>query len=354
MKPIFIAATLFCALASSEASAQAAAPKTLVVTSFGGGFDVVLKKVMEPFEKANNVKIELLAGASAQHLSRIVATKNRPEIDVFMSENMSIAGASKEGVLEKLDPKLVPNLKNAIPMVRFPNDEGIGFGVIAVGMYYKTDDFQKNGWPAPTSWQDFFDKKYCGRIGLFHPNVSHGIYLALMLSALERKQPTIGGKPLDSIEGSPAKLASIKDCISVLEPSGPKMEEKIQLGEYALGIHAQTRVLPLAARGYPIAFAYPKEGAITMLSSAAVVKNAPNRELAQKFVNRLLEPDAQKAFVEEFFYGPATLGVEVPAKMQEMGVPTPERAAPLIRIDDATAAAKRREWTRQIERAMAK
>ena len=88
--------------------------ETLVVNSFGGEYQELFEKtVIEPFEKKFGVKVMHDAtGTSSQDYAKIRASKGAPGFDVAaaLSPPEVILGA-KEGLLEKITDKEVPNLR---------------------------------------------------------------------------------------------------------------------------------------------------------------------------------------------------------------------------------------------------
>src|SRR5512132_2602491 len=88
--------------------------ETLVVNSFGGEYQEIIEKaVIQPFEKKFGVKVVHDAtGTSAQDFAKIRASRGAPGFDVAaaLSPPEVILGA-KEGLLEKITDKEVPNLK---------------------------------------------------------------------------------------------------------------------------------------------------------------------------------------------------------------------------------------------------
>src|SRR5208337_1711305 len=165
-----------------------------------------------------------------------------PEYDVAISENLSMAIGSEQHLWAPVDETIVTNYKDLMPQARPKTNDSVGVGIYFAGFFYNPQEFEKRGWPPPKSWNDLFRPEFCGHIGIMHPNVSYTLHTVLMLA---------GGDPARFNEGI-AKLAKLKDCIPVLEPSAPKLEEKVQLGEYLVGIHGNIRVGYLMKRGYPV------------------------------------------------------------------------------------------------------
>jgi putative spermidine/putrescine transport system substrate-binding protein len=315
---------------------------TVVLAQFGGVWQQVLEKALVPFETEQKVKIRYVPGSSMDSAARAIASRNNPDVDVVLGEELSFGMAREEKIWEKLDPAKVPNLNVIVPQARFPNDEGVGIVMQSVGMFYRTDTFQKNNWAAPTSWFDILDKKYCRRLGISHPNVSFTHYALMMLG---------GGKPDDYPTGV-NRLAEHRDCIETMDPSAQKTLEKVQLGEYDLGVSTSILIITLQKRGVPVRFFNPKEGAMLQFTTAAVIKNAPHPALAQALVNELLSPRVQRMLVEQFNGSPVNPTVPPRADLIEAGSPNPTNLTGFKAIEADAILTNRKRYIQEAVRAL--
>lgn len=321
----------------------AKAQETVVVASFGSLWQEVLETALEPFEKENNVEVRFTAGSSSDNVTRAIAARNNPDVDIVMGEEMTFAQGLGAGIFEKLDPAAIPNLQNVAPQSKLGDGYGVGIIMQNIGLFYNTANYEKEGWAAPTSWSELIDRKLCNRVGYMHPNVSFGYYALMMLG---------GGKP-DDIPAGIEKVLEFKDCIETVDPSGAKHVERAQLGDFDLGVLAHQLVVSLADRGAPLKFVTPKEGGILQFTTLAVAKNSPNPAMAQKLVNELLSERVQTALVEKFKASPVNTAVPVPPELIAAGAPDPKDVSSFILIDGATLLPNRDKWTQQFVRAMA-
>jgi putative spermidine/putrescine transport system substrate-binding protein len=131
------------------------------------------------------------------------------------------------------------------------------------------------------------------------------------------------------------------------------MEEKIQLGEYLVGINGNIRVIPLARRNVPIAFVFPEDGVILGGGVIAVSRSSANLQLSQEFVNWLISPFAQQILMEKAFYTPTNKNVIVSDELVKLGVANQAMLKKLVSIDADAMEAQRRNWIRAVERAVA-
>jgi putative spermidine/putrescine transport system substrate-binding protein len=327
---------------ASLAPACAADPTTIVLGTFGGLWQQTLEKALVPFQDENNVKVRFVPGSSVDNTARVIAARNAPEMDVVLGEELTLGQGKAEGVWEKLDPAIVTHLKDTVEQARMPDDQGVAVIIFRIGMFYRTDAFKKNNWPAPTSWGDLADRKYCHRAGFNHPNVSHTYFALMMLG---------GGKPDDVVAGA-KRLAAIKDCIDTLDPSAPKTLEKVQIGEYDIGVSVDSFIRTLAKRGVPVRFLAPKEGAVLQPTTAVVVKNAPHPELAQKLVNELLSPRMQKILSQQMNGASVNKTIPVSAEEIENGALDPSTLGTYARIQTEEILKHRRQYIQDAVRAL--
>jgi len=324
-------------------SNAAAAQQTVVIASFGSLWQEVLEKALAPFERENNVKVRFTAGSSSDNVTRAIAAKDRPDVDVVMGEEMTFAQGLQAGIFAKLDPAAIPNLAKAVPQARMGDGTGVGVIMQSIGLFYHTANYQKAGLQPPTSWAELIDRRLCNRVGYMHPNVSFGYYALMMLG---------GGKPSD-IPAGIEKVVAFKNCIETVDPSGAKHVERAQLGDFDLGVLAHQLVVSLADRGAPLKFVTPKEGGILQFTTMAVARNSPNPAMAQKVVNELLSERVQAMFVQEFKASPVVTGVAVPPALIAAGAPDPTNLSTFIVIDGAQLLPDRARLTQQFVRAMA-
>jgi putative spermidine/putrescine transport system substrate-binding protein len=319
------------------------AQDSVVIASFGSLWQEVLQDALKPFEADNNVTVRFTAGSSSDNVTRAIAARNNPDVDVVMGEEMTFTQGLNEGIFAPLDPALVPNLANVAPASVMGDRHGVGVIMQSIGLFYHTANFAAAGFGPPTSWMDLVDRKYCNRVGYMHPNISFGYYALMMLG---------GGAPND-IPAGIERVVDYQDCIETVDPSGAKHVERAQLGDFDLGVLAHQLVISLADRGAPLAFVIPEEGALLQFTTMAVAKDAPNPEMAQKLVNELLSERVQTILVEKFKASPVNTAVPVPADLIAAGAPDPNDLSRFIPIDGAVLLPNRAQWTQDFVRALA-
>ncbi len=141
------------ALATSLAPALAQQP-TLYVAGYGGSFEKTIRtEVIPAFEKANNVKVEYVAGNSTDTLAKLQAQKGNQQIDVAIVDDGPMYQAIQLGFCDKVGD-LPADLYD---LARFKDDRAVATGLVATGLMYNTKVFSERGWAPPTSWNDLKD-----------------------------------------------------------------------------------------------------------------------------------------------------------------------------------------------------
>ena len=66
----------------------------------------------------------------------------------------------------------------------------------------------------------------------------------------------------------------------------------------------------------PVEMVVPKEGVVAFEQSFNILKNAPAKEMAYRYLNFILEPQIQEMMAKEFFTSPSNVDARVPAELQ--------------------------------------
>ena len=340
MKHLGLATMVSIAALALVPSAVLAQQKTLYVAGYGGSFEKTIRdEVMPAFEQANGVKVEYVAGNSTDTLAKLQAQKGNQQIDVAIVDDGPMYQAIQLGFCGKVDG-LPADLYDA---ARFKDDRAVGIGLVATGLMYNTKVFAEKGWAPPTSWNDLKDKKYQKQLVIPPINNTYGLHALLMLAKMN------GGSEANVDAGFKIFKEEINSNVLAYEPSPGKMTELFQSGQAVLAVWGTGRVQSFANTGFPVDFVYPKEGAVTLLTTACPIAKATTSPLASAFIKKLLEPKIQLVMLKEYGYGPVLKSVEVPPEFAKMA-PVGERAAKLYTSDWAVINDKREEWTKRWNR----
>jgi putative spermidine/putrescine transport system substrate-binding protein len=310
----------------------------LYVASYGGSFEDALKQKLDPiFEKKFNCKIHHVIGISAQTLAKVRIEKDNPQVDVAILDNGPSFQGTNEGLWANLDPKIVTNLENLYPIALHPNNNGVDMGVIAVGIGYNTQIFKEKGIAAPSSWNDLLKPELKQRVVIETIASGYGLTALMMLARSN------GGSEKD-IEPGFVKMKELKKSVVEFSPTSAKTSELFQSKEAWIGVTGNTRVYPLQDTGFPIDFAYPKEGAVFLGVSINAVKNSKNLRLAQEFINFMLSEEAQEVYAKMWSLGPMNKNLKLSPEAAKKCAYGPD-VAKLLKVDWSYINEHRPAWS---------
>ncbi|KXF75444.1 branched-chain amino acid ABC transporter substrate-binding protein [Paramesorhizobium deserti] len=336
----FLAAASVVALTATFGPASAQ-DKTLYVAGYGGSFEKTMRdEVIPEFEKKHGVKVEYVAGNSTDTLAKLQAQKGNQQIDVALLDDGPMYQAIELGFCKTIDELATNDLYDA---ARFKDDRAVAIGLVATGLMYNKDYFEKQGWAAPTSWADLEDPKYKGMIVIPPINNTYGLYTLLMFAKMN------GGGENDIEPGFKAMTEKVNDNVLAYEPSPGKMTELFQSGQAVLAVWGTGRVQSFANTGFPVDFVYPKEKAVTLLASACPIEKPDASPLASDFIKAMLESKVQLVLLRDYGYGPVNRQVEIPEGLGKMA-PIGDRVNALYNPDWAAINPQREDWTKRWNR----
>lgn len=302
------------------------AQETLVINSWGGTYEKLQKElVFEPFEKANNVKIQVATVYSADMLAQLRAQKNSPQYDVVQFSGGQEVVAAKEGLLAPIHLQDLPNAKNLYPFAvkGLERGEGPVDLVTTIGLLYN----EKTAPKVPTSWKDLWDKSYGDHLVLTDLSNSYGLLSLLMMNK-------VWGGTLENTKPGLDKAGELLSR-SVIINSSPEVQQNFAQNDAWLAPFSQDYAYVIRKSGQPVKFVVPEEGAPAVFFTANLVAGRPNQALAKKLIDYLLSPEVQAAFAREMRYSPTNNKTVLDADVSKEVV-YGEAVNSLVRFDPAT------------------
>ena len=277
----------------------------LTVVSWGGAYT---KSQVEAYHKpwmartGHRILSEDYNGGVSEIKSQVLAGNVTWDVvDLDSAEGLM---ACDEGLLEEIDSSILPPAPDGAPAEQDFFEGGIGscmIGTVVGAMVFAYDQSQLS--PGPTTIRDFFDlEKFPGRRGLRR---SPKINLEMALAA--------DGVPLDQIyavlataEGVDrafARLDGVKDQVVWWE-AGAQPPQLLADGEVVMSTAYNGRVFnAYALEGRSLAIVWDAQ--ILDFGNWAIVKGAPNLELALDFIRFASMPENMAAQVSWISYAPA-------------------------------------------------
>jgi len=338
MKNLLVATTIL-AGGIAVAGAADAQTRTLYLGSYGGSSETLMKEQIIPkFEAAHNVRIEFVAGNSTENLARLQAQRGSQELDVVMLDDGPMYQAMQLGFCGTITD--IPNLANTYDLAKM-GDNALGLGVVSTVFGYNTKVFEENGWEAPDSWEDLADERFAGRMSIPPISNTYGLHTLIMLARMQ------GGGENDIDPGFTALAETVGPNVLAFEASPGRMSELFQNEEVVFAVWGSGRLVSLQDTGYPVEIAYPKEGGVALMIAGCPIADSPNFDLAQAFLNFLLEPENQAHFAATQGWGPVNRNVTLEPDVAVRVPYGPEQVDTLIAIDWDVTNENRQEWTRR-------
>lgn len=290
-----------------------AGQKEVILQGYGGVQEKVMKEeILPPFEKKYGVKATWMTAASGTAAaSKIIATKDAPEVDVAYLSNSGFLQLKAAGVLAKIDPARVPNYENIYDLFKDPDRVGACQSNSPVVMVYNTKVFKEKGIAPPTSWYDLWRPELKGRVGIL--DITSGTTQSWMplLAKMESGDPK-------NIDAAFSKLKTLVPSIVAIAPSVGAGQDLFKQGEiWVWNFDVSAGGIGLQNQGFPAEVVIPKEGSSYITNNYVIPKGAPHPELAQELVNYLLGPEAQAAWAKATWFGPCNKTVTLPADLSE-------------------------------------
>ena len=271
------------------------------VAMYGGSFaDMTKKCYIEPFEEQYKAKVNVVIGNSTDNLAKLRAQKNNPQIDVAYMDWSVALQAKNEGLIEKLNHEKIPNMSELYEKAIGKDGYLVAQLFACTGMAYNTQ-FVKE---PPKSWKELWDAKYKGKIALCDITGTAG-YQTLLMAA------RINGGDIRNLDPGFKAIEKLRDSIVTFYTHADQLVSLVERGEVWIAPWYHDRTAFAGQKGVPVAFAFPKEGTVAILPALTIVKGCKNKELAEKYVNIVLDADNQKCFSENMFEGPVNRRVRL-------------------------------------------
>lgn len=279
-----------------------AAGSNIVVGTWGGDYEKLLQKFIEPMAAESGVKVTYATGNAPERKAKLKAERNtrRGSMDVAFLIDLDMYEVSTAGAFMPVSTQVVPNLANVIDT--FKTADSIPHIFSAMGIVYNKEKFDA----PPKSLQVLLDPKYKGRVG-FSDILYSSNTLFVGLAA---------GSKLDSFEPGQKFLRELKANQPKVFPSNEAVAAAFKSGEIWAACMWKARALQWRDAGLPLEFAIPEEGAIPVTFEAAVPKNSRNQENAWKYMNTLLDPAGQVHFARVMGYAPTVKTAVLPPDLQ--------------------------------------
>lgn len=314
-------------LAAVCLASTARAADEMMFASWGGAYqDGIRAAWIKPFSEQTGIDVQEDTNPVIARIKAMVDT-HRVEWDVVTAGGASLMQGAQSGLFEKITPAMVDESK-VLPQAR--NDYGVPSEIFSTVIGYSTQAFPQGG---PKTFADFFDvKKFPGKRSLpAKPDTV--LEAALMADGVAAKDVY---KTLSTEAGMTRalnKIRQIKPYVAMWWSSGAQPVQALASGEVVMALGWNGRFQSGIDEDQPIAMSWGQS--VAQVGYFMIVKGAPNKAAAVKFLNYIIKPEVQARFSHYVAYRPVTpasIALIDPARTERLPS-TPERLANALFLD---------------------
>jgi putative spermidine/putrescine transport system substrate-binding protein len=277
----------------------------VVVNTWGGAFLEAFNAVQGDIERVSGAKVKITThpGAAAG-LSRLIAQKDNPQVDLFTGIESTAYDGGKAGVFEELSPVLVPNMVHIPKELVMPH--GVSIWVSLRGIFYRADrvPFQIK------KWEDLWDPRLKGKVAT-SILLDKGNFL--IMAAL------ISGGSENNIEPGFEKAKALKPNLVLFYKTDSESIKFLQAGEAAVaGWGILPNVYKLLGPGSDYKFVIPEKPQFLAPIPISLVKGRPQKEQSLKVINAILTKDIQEKIASHLGVVPSLPGAQSPEKIRDI------------------------------------
>src|SRR3989475_7998814 len=267
--------------------------------SFVRGFEDQYRcKISASYMGSSDELVAKLRGGSAGNYDVI-----SPSSD--MATSIAAAGLAlpldlaKIPAYEKLSPQLT-----SLPLVRVNGQVfGVPFTWGPNPMIYDITAFSR----PPDTWNVFWDTKYRGKISVWDDLST--VYMAAQILGYDKPDPSklynLTDEQLDAVK---KKLIELKPNIRKIWSTGGELTNLFQNHEVVLAMGWPLNTNDLRKLNFPIGETIPKENTTGWIDHLMITAASSHKDLAQAFVEYMIDAKTQKLVTDRTHYTPANPG----------------------------------------------
>ncbi|NTU54803.1 MAG: spermidine/putrescine ABC transporter substrate-binding protein, partial [Anaerolineales bacterium] len=255
------------------------------------------QSVLDAFTAEYGVKVKYLVYESQEEA---IANMHAGETyDVVVMESRYIPLLVEEGLLARLNPQNLANLRNISANFRElaydpSNDYSIPYNWGTTGLVVRSDLVEE----PVTRWADLWDPRYAGRVGLWLGQRREVINLTLKSLGYSANTE----KP-EELESALERLVELKPNMIVLEEYDLETSAQVMAnGQAVISMGYAYDALTGSELNSTIEYVLPDDGALLWNDTFVIPANSPNKYTAELFLNFLMRPEINAAIANQNGY----------------------------------------------------
>ena len=265
--------------------------KELVIYNWGDYMDPAL---IEKFEKQEGIRVIYNEYATNEDL--FVKLKNSNEqIDLIIPSDYMLERLIKEDLIQKINKNNIKNLKTVNPT--FINQEcnpngdyGVPYLWQTVGIIYNSEKYP-DGLQA---WADLWDEKYDKDMVLYNAQRD------VLTIALKKLGYSINTDNISELKEAEEELLKQKEINYAY--LGDEIKDVLVNEDAGIGVVYSGDAGIIMSQNSKFKFLIPKEGSNMAIDFMAIPKNAEHKEIAEKFIDFMLQEENALQNTEYLMY----------------------------------------------------
>lgn len=259
------------------------------------------------FEEQNHCKVSASYMGSSDELVAKLRGGSAGNYDVISPSSDVATMISNAGLAEPLDLTKIPAYSQlspkltSLPLVRVNGRVyGVPFMWGPDPLIYDTTAFPQ----APDTWNAFWNPKYRSKISVWDDLST--VYMAAQVLGYDKPDPShLYNLTDEELEAVKKKLLELKPNIRKMWSTGGELTNLFQNHEVVAAMGWPLMTNQLRKINFPVGETIPKENTTGWIDHLMITSASDNKELAQKFLEYMIEAQTQKKVTDVTGYTPA-------------------------------------------------
>lgn len=277
----------------------------------------VSEKLIMKFETENKVKINfLLSGDTGAALNRAILTKQSPQADVFFGvDNTFLSRALKEGIFESYDSPLLPSINSSLRIDPDNYALPVDFGDVCIN--YDKGYFEEKQLALPSSLGDLLLPEYKGLLVIENPATSSPGLAFLLATIAEFGEPGYLDFWADLKENGVVVVNDWETAYYSNFSASAGQGNQPMVVSYGSSPPAEVIFSETPLKDSPTASIIAPNTCFRQIEFVGILKGTQQRELAEKFVDFLLDVPFQEDLPLQMFVFPANKNASLPSEFEK-------------------------------------
>lgn len=232
------------------------------------------------------------------------------DFDLFAINTAQLQRYLDAGLVTPIDLDQIPNQKEALPrfrdlsqvkgVMRDGEVYAVPYAFDSIGLIYDADKVDE----PPTSWTALWDPKYQASV-LGYDNGEHNFSVTALMMGIEDPFNLSD----EQLEVAKEKLIDLKHNVLTFYTTADEALQLYDNNDVALVFanYGQQQVTMMQDAGANIVYINPKEGALAWLDTWALTSGVRDKELAEQWINFVLQPEISGQLSERTGFGNAVV-----------------------------------------------